>query len=302
MRPDAEGNFGEKRAVVLGCGYVGGAVARAALARGLRVAALTRNPATAEALRAAGATVVVADLAEYDWHARIEGGADYVLDAVSAAGPTPEGYRRSYVEGMRSIAAWAQARGPAGTLVYTSSTSVYPQDGGATVDETAPTDDGNERTALLREAERVLRESAGVAERWFILRLAGIYGPGRHYLLEQVRAGEVAGVGAHRLNLAYRDDIAAAVWAAWTAPRGVGGEIFNVADDRPTPKAEVAAWLAQRLGLPAPRFTGRPAGGRAAVTPDRAIANGKLKTMLGWRPGCADFRAGYEKVLAVEAE
>jgi len=298
----ADGNIVQKRAVILGCGYVGGAVARQALARGLRVTVLTRNAATAAPLRAAGAEAVIADLAGEAWHAQIEGGADYVLDAVSAAAPTLDGYRQSYVDGMRSIVAWARARGAAGTLVYTSSTSVYPQDGGAPVDETAPTAGAGERGEVLLEAERVLRESEGASVRWFALRLAGIYGPGRHYLLDQVRAGEVAGVGDHRLNLAHRDDIAAAVWAAWQAPHGVGGEIFNVCDDRPAPKSEVVAWLAERLGVTPPRFTGAPAGTRRAVTPDRTILNGKLKTMLGWRPIYPDFRAGYEKVLAVGPE
>ena len=298
----ADGNISRKRVVVLGCGYIGGTVAREALARGMGVTALTRNPATAAALREAGAEVVVADLAEHGWHQQIAGGADYVLNAVSAAAATVEGYRRSYVEGMRSIAAWAQARGRVGTLVYTSSTSVYPQDGGARVDETASTDGVGERGAVLLEAERVLRESAGVAERWFVLRLAGIYGPGRSHLIEQVRSGEVAGMGEHRLNLAHRDDVAAAIWAAWVAPSSVGGEILNVADDRPTPKAEVVAWLAERLGVLQPRFTGQPAGGRRSVTPDREISNTKAKTLLGWRPVFPDFRSGCEKMLAVGAE
>lgn len=300
----ADGIISQKRLVVFGCGHIGGTVAREALAWGMHVTALTRNPATADALRTAGAEVVVADLAERDWHARIAGGADLVLNAVSASTPTIEGYRRSYVDGMRSILEWARTTGPVGTLVYTSSTSVYPQDGGVRVDETAPTDGVGERGAMLLEAEQVLREGAtvGACERWFVLRLAGIYGPGRHYLVDQVRAGEVAGLGTHRLNLAHRDDIAAAIWKAWTAPQAVSREIFNVADDRPAPKAEVVAWLAARMGVAMPKFTGLPAGGRRSVTPDREILNTKLKTMLGWRPVFTDFRVGYEKVLAVGPE
>jgi nucleoside-diphosphate-sugar epimerase len=113
-------------------------------------------------------------------------------------------------------------------------------------------------------------------------------------LVEQVRAGEVAGYGEHRLNLAHRDDIAAAVWSVFRAPPSIANETFNVADDHPTPKAEVAAWIASQLSLPAPRFTGAPAGGRRAVTPDRIIANAKLKTMLGWKPAFPSFREGYQ--------
>lgn len=302
MSAIADGIFSPKRLVVLGAGYIGGFVARQGLARGLAVTALTRNAAAAEALRAAGAEVVIADLADEDWHGRIAGGAEYVLDAVSAGGGGIEGYRRSYVEGMRSLVRWAETRGTAGTIVYTSSTSVYPQGGGATVDEAAPTDGAGERGAVLREAEWILLESGGAARRTFVLRLAGIYGPGRHHVLDQVRAGEVAGQGEHRLNVAHRDDIAAAIWVAFDAPEEVAGGVFNVADDAPTPKAEVTAWLAARLGVAAPRFTGEPYAGRRAVTPDRTIANARLKSALGWRPRFADFRAGYENVLAAEAE
>ena len=302
MSAVADGNFSGKRVAILGCGYVGGEVARQALARGMHVTALTRNAGKAAKLHAGGAEVMVADLAGETWHSEIAGGADYVLDAVSSGGGGLASYRRSYVEGMRSIVKWAQERGQVGTIVYTSSTSVYPQGGGGWVDETAPTEGVGERGGVLLEAERLLRENAGACRRWFVLRLAGIYGPGRQYFLEQVRAGEVAGRGDHRLNLIHRDDVCAAVWAAFAAPAAVANEIFNLADDAAARKAEIASWLALKMGVPMPEFTGEPAAGRRAVAPDRAIANGKIKTMLGWRPRYPSFREGYENMLAPGAE
>lgn len=293
----AHENFPGKRLVIFGCGYVGGVVAREAVARGLQVTALTRNAAKALLLREAGIEVVEADLATDAWHAQIAGGADFVLNSVSSGGGGTAGYRHSYVDGMASIVRWAQARGPAGTLVYTSSTSVYPADGGASVDESFPTG-GAERPAMLVEAEDTLRRATGVCARWFILRLAGIYGPERTHLVHQVRTGEVSGRGEHHLNLAHRDDIAAAIWATFAAPPAISDEIFNVADPTPAPKAEVVAWLAQRLGLPLPRFTGEPAAGRRAVTPDRTISAAKLARTLGWRPRYPSYREGYETLLS----
>ncbi len=304
MTTQAHGNFAGKRLVIFGCGYVGGEMARQGVARGMDVTALTRNPATAAALRAAGVSEVVeADLATEAWHARIAGGGEFVLNAVSSGGGGMESYRRSYLDGMESIVRWAEARGGVGTLVYTSSTSVYPQDGGVTVDEAAPTDGVGERGEVLLAAERVLRETPMAAvRRWFILRLAGIYGPGRMHLVEQVRAGEVAGRGTHRLNLVHRDDICGAIWSAMAAAETVESGVFNVADDGAAPKAEVTAWLAAKLGVAAPGFTGLPAGGRRAVTPDRVIANAKVKRVLGWRPAFASFREGYENSLSRAAE
>ena len=298
MSADAHGNLGGKHLVVFGCGYVGTEVARQALARGADVTALTRNDANAAILRAAGMKTIAADLASDSWHGQIEGGVDFVLNCVSSGGDGIEGYRRSYVEGMASLLKWARTRGAVDTIVYTSSTSVYPQGDGARVDEFAATDGAGERAQLLLAAEELLRASEGACARWIILRLAGIYGPDRAHLIEQVRAGQVSGRGEHRLNLAHRDDIAAAVWAAFGAPASVRNEIFNVADDGAAPKATIIAWLAAKLGVPLPRFTGEPTVGRRSVTPDRVIVNDKIKKTLSWQPRYSTFREGYEKILS----
>src|SRR5882757_6603761 len=107
MNAVADGIFLGKRLVVLGCGYVGATVARQAVARGLRVTALTRNEARAAALRAEGIETVVADLAGDAWHGRVAGGADLVLNCVSSGGGGGiAGYERSYFQGMASMMAW----------------------------------------------------------------------------------------------------------------------------------------------------------------------------------------------------
>lgn len=290
-----------KRLVIFGCGYVGLAVAREALESGMKVEALTRNAGRAAEAAAIGATVVVADLAGDSWWGRIAPGPEFVLDCVGSGGPGMEGYRRSYVGGMRSVLDWARGAA-AGTFVYTSSTSVYPQSAGSLVDEGASTEGAGGKGRILIEAENLLREeAAGACGRWFILRLAGIYGPGRHHLLDQIRAGapEFAGGGDHRLNLAHRDDIVAAIMAAFTAPAEVRNRMLNVADDAPETKADVVQWLAAQSGRAAPNFTGGAAGARRdfAAPPDRRISNRRLKAELGWRPKFPSFREGYRQIL-----
>jgi nucleoside-diphosphate-sugar epimerase len=287
-----------RRLVIFGCGYIGSAAARAGAARGAKVIALTRNADTAALLRADGIETVVSDLAGDGWHARIPGGPDFVLNCVSSGGGGIEAYRHSYVGGAASILAWVRRAGAAGTAVYTSSTSVYPQGGGATVDETASTEGGGERAQLLLQAENAMRDATGAWRRSFVLRLAGIYGPGRHQLIEQLRSGEIAGVGEPRLNLIHRDDVVAAIFACFAAPADVGGDVFNVADDEPSQKSEVVAWLAARLAVPSPRFTGGSGPAPRRVTSDRLIGNAKLKSRLGWRPQYRSFRAGYESFLS----
>ena len=287
-----------RHVVIFGCGYVGAAVARWALTAGARVTALTRNAASAIGLREAGIECVVADLAGDAWHDEVAPGPEFAVNCVSSGGGGAAAYQRSYVQGMESIAAWAGARGRIGTFLYTSSTSVYPQGGGGDVDEATPVGAASERAQVLIDAEACIRASAPAWGRWFILRLAGIYGPGRHHLLEQVRSGEVAGTGEPHLNVIHRDDIVTGIAACLMAPPAIANEVFNVADDSRARKAEIAAWLAARLGLPEPRFSGVPAGNRRTLTPDRVIGNAKLKARLGWQPRYPTFREGYANLLS----
>ena len=300
-------SFHGKRLVIFGCGYIGTALAHAAVAAGAEVEALTRNPEKAVTLRALGlAKVVVAELSSSDWHAQIEGGADLVVNCVSAGGGQ-DGYRRSYVAGMDSILAWAAKGGtPAGTVVYTSSTSVYPQGGGAVVDESAVAVGATLNGSIIRASEILLQNAPATAwRRWFILRLAGIYGPGRHHLLNQLRDGatSLGGSGTHRLNLIHRDDIVSALLACLAAPDAVRNEIFNVADTAPAMREEVVRWLAGRLGRAMPVFDGVAGVRRGGEPmPDRVIASGKIQRVLGWRPQYPDYRAGYGAILETRAE
>ncbi len=297
-------NLSGKRLVVFGCGYVGSAVAQAALVAGARVEALTRNPAKAEALRAQGLhKVVVAELASTDWHDQLEAGADFLVNCVSSGGGGVEGYRQCYVAGMESILEWTEkSDAPVGTLVYTSSTSVYPQGEGAVIDETQPAEGATPNGAIIRESEKLLEASLIAAcRRWFILRLAGIYGPERHHLLDQLRAGAATlnGSGDYHLNLVQRDDIVKAIFACLVAPEATGSQIFNVADTAPALRGEVVAWLAEKLGRPAPGFDGTTTNRRAGLPmPDRLISSAKIRRTLGWRPDYPDYRAGFEKLLS----
>ena len=131
-------------------------------------------------------------------------------------------------------------------------------------------------------------------------RLAGIYGPGRHHLLDQLQAGATvfSGSGVSHLNLIHRDDSVSAIMAGLEAPALFGNEIFNVTDGQPARRAEVGAWLATQLGASAPMFDGtvktRRGGG---LTPDRQISSLKIQQMLGWQPQFPDYRAGYRAIL-----
>jgi len=286
-----------KCVVIFGAGYVGSRLVKAAVEAGADVTALTRNIETGAILKQMGCRVVIGDLSVDKWHDAVPPG-DLVLNAVGSGGGGLAGYVTSYREGMSSICRWAERHGCVGHLVYTSSTSVYPQGDDGIVTEASVTTPTNERAEILLAAEETALAWPAEAT---VLRLAGIYGPGRHHLLNQLLGSPspvVSGRSADRLNLIHRDDVVSAAVACWSQPERSAGEIFNLSDGEPGTRAELMAWLGARLGRPTPEFSGQPASGRRRLTPSRIISNSKITSVLGWAPTYRSFRDGYADILS----
>lgn len=290
-----------KSVMIFGCGYVGSALAAALMDRGIVVGALTRNATRAAELSAAGVSeVMAAELSSTQWLGQIEGRYEAVVNCVSSAGGGLAGYRKSYVEGQKRILEWARSQ-RLRQIIYTSSTSVYPQGGGALVDEDADTSAAPSTGQVLLDSERLIEAHAALFDAWYVFRLAGIYGPGRHFLLNQLTQanGPVPGHGDYRMNMIHLDDIISAILAGLSgrAPSG----IYNICDDLPETKERVLAYLATQLGLPKPDFdpTHIPPrlqrrGGRM---PDRSILNRKAKKHLKWQATYPSYREGYASLL-----
>jgi nucleoside-diphosphate-sugar epimerase len=287
--------------IIFGCGYVGTALAQALIERGVRVGALTRNAETAESLRQAGVPeVVMADLDSPEWQDALKENYASVVNCVSSAGGGLEGYRKSYVKGQKRILEWAKTQ-KIQTYLYTGSTSVYAQDEGSVVDEASDTSNAPATGQVLVESEQLIESHAQLFGAWYVFRLAGIYGPNRHFLLNQLREGRgtIPGRGDYHMNMIHRDDIVGAILAALkgVAPSG----IYNIADDGPATKETVLNYLAEKLGLPVPAFDPsnipprlKRRGGRM---PDRLVSNRKAKTQLGWQPKYSSYREGYAELI-----
>ena len=291
--------FSNKRVVVFGCGYLGSSLALYAKKMGSSVVALTRNQKKADLLRQHAIEVVVAELSDTHWHNEISGRFDYAVNCVGSSGDGLNGYEKSYVQGMQSILLWS-AFHPITTLVYTSSTSVYPQSDASSVNESADTSLVGERGQILLRAEKFLSDSATKAsliERFFILRLAGIYGPQRHHLLDQVRLGQLSAPLDNYLNLIYRDDAVAAISACFSATPTIKNRIFNCSDNSPVLKRAIIEWLCKELKLSFPSIVEAVQSKRGMGSLNRRINSSYLIETLGWLPKYSPFEEGYRALL-----
>jgi nucleoside-diphosphate-sugar epimerase len=267
----------------------------------MHIHAVTRNSETAWRLRRSGIRVIEALLQDDVWHSSVPKKPAYAVNCVGSSDRTIEGYRRSYVEGMRSITKWA-AHGPPGVFVYTSSTSVYGSASGSVDEDTVPADLSSKNRILVEAEKRV--SDGSISQRWFILRLAGLYGPGRHRLLDRVRAKDpdLAKETDRNLNAIHRDDACRAIFACLEAGPEVAPQVFNLTDDGAARRAEVIDWLTNRtLGEDPPGNRQRTnEGGLDRRVPDRLVSNKRIREVLGWQPTYPGFRAGYEAILKEE--
>jgi nucleoside-diphosphate-sugar epimerase len=283
---------------VLGCGYVGAEFARQAKAAGHEVLGVVRSEASRDKLRAEGISSEAFDLYAGDW-ALLPKQFDAVVYAASTGGGGPEAYALAYDVGVKRALAWAGAA-RAQAFVFTSSTGVYRQDDGRIVDEESVVGGAPTADAILGGEGAVL--SAGFA-RARVLRFGGLYGPGRHHLVDQLRRGEnvIGGRVDHFINYLHRDDAASSVLAALVGGP-LGPRVYNVGDGCPVTKEALARWIAERLGQPAPVFDPTaPAGPRVAkggrTQPSRIVATGRIRDELGWKPAFADVFAGLAPFL-----
>jgi nucleoside-diphosphate-sugar epimerase len=218
-----------------------------------------------------------------------------VVIALAAGTPTAEAYRASYVDGLRNLLdALDESDVVPRRVVMVSSTAVYSVSDGSVVDESTPARPSSATAEVLLEAEQLLQARVPSA---VILRLGGIYGPGRERLITQVREGRatVSAQSAHT-NRIHRDDAAAAIVHLTTmelqpAPLYIG------VDNTPVRGAEVLAFLADELQVASPTVVESTSerGG------DKRCSNALLRA-TGYEFTYPDYRSGYRAVLAGEAK
>ena len=205
-----------------------------------------------------------------------------VVVALTARPRTEEAYRATYVDGMaRALDALAE---PPERAVLVSSTAVHgSRDLPDLEDETAPAAPSDGPGRMLVAAEQAFHERVPHGT---VLRLSGLYGGSSTRLLDQVREGRVT--NPHRwTNRIHRTDAAAAVAHLLTMPTEPE-RLYLGTDDESAQMGDVAAYLAERLGAPAPP-PADPARGHG-----KRLSNARLRS-TGWAPTLPTYREGYAR-------
>ena len=268
--------------LIAGCGDVGTEAGLRFVAGGHRVVGWRRS---AEKLPTA-IEAVVADLTKE--LPSVPTDTSIVIVAPAAGARSEENYRQVYVEGLANVLdALERDKVRPEHIILVSSTAVYPNIDGVWMDENSPLDPPTATAAVLCEAEELL---AARAPQGTVLRLSGIYGPGRTRLIDQVRNGTAEPAAAGRYtNRIHRDDAAAAIVHLATAVDSPGPLYLGV-DEEPVSQRQVLAFLARRMGVPwqdAPN-PGEPTGKRL---------RGDLLRATGFHFAYPSYREGYAAVL-----
>lgn len=279
--------------LLIGCGYVGQRVLTLLGAAGAQVRVITRDPARAAALTAAGATrVCVGDYADAAFLQACCAALPPPLRVLCLLPPSACADERGELQPLQGMVATLGAVAPA-RAILTSSTGVYGEQGGGIVAAETPCRPQSPREQRLAAIERSWL-AAGNAHQ--VLRYAGLYGPGRVIGLAGLRQGAaVAGDPDGWLNLLHVDDAAAllvrmALEDAATIELG--------ADGTPVTRRTYYRALAALAGAPAPVFDAGAAtrGGGA-----RRCVPASTCERLAWRPMYRDFRAGLVRCNEVFA-
>jgi nucleoside-diphosphate-sugar epimerase len=295
--------------IIFGCGYLGLQIGKLWQASGDYTWAFTRSENRVLELGVAGMHTAQGDVTDPDSLAHLQtvfgiNGAtlESLLYAVGYDRTGGPDIHAVYAGGLKNVL--ASLPSSVNRVIYISTTGVYGPAGGDWIDEATPPDPQRDGGKASLAAEQILIQHP-LGKRSAILRLAGIYGPGRVPYLDKLRAGEPLAVPSEKwLNLIHVDDAARIVVAIdpWLAKQAEndGPHIFCVSDGSPVVRGEYYAEVARLIGAAPPTFCtpskDTPAAARAAA--DRRVSNRKLLNTLNIALCYPTYREGLAAILA----
>ncbi len=239
------------KVAIVGCGYVGTAVARHWYQhKGYHVTATTTTKERVSELEQVAQRVVVIKGDDENALRSVVQDQDIVLLSVAPRRSfDANSYEQTYLRTAKNLVAALQQAATVKQLIYTGSYSVYGDKDGAWVDEDSPLTPANQNGEILADTEQVLLAASTQNFKVCILRLGGIYGPGRELtkIFNRAFGNTRPGTGEDFTNWIHLDDIVAGVnFAAVQQLQG----IYNLVSDRPQAVRDLLARLSERHGLP----------------------------------------------------
>ena len=281
--------------LVVGCGYVGRRLARSWRDAGNKVWVTTRSTIRSREFEQEGFSPIILDVTSNDVAPLPQ--VDTVVFAVGFDRSQPHGIQQVYVDGLQRVV----DRCPSSVqrFIYVSSTGVYGDAQGEWVDEQTECVPIREGGKACLAAENLLRSHPVWQAKTIVLRLAGIYGPGRLPYVTKILQGEPLAVAADGLlNLIHVDDIVRIVCQAerQLAPP----ELLCVSDGHPVLRREFYESLARLLKRPVPDFEppvpGSPRAERARSS--KKISNDRLVQVLSPNWAYPSYREGLKAIVS----
>jgi len=267
--------------LVVGAGYLGGAVARHFKAKKQRVSAIVRSTTREKELLQDEVLPVVADLTQPETLQKIPP-AQFIVICPAPDRRDETGYRQLYVEGIGHFLEAIRKNPRPHLIVYISSTSVWKDRDGGWLDETIPPDAETSLGKILIEAEEQILNSGYPS---CIFRLSGIYGPGRNRLRAFRDQTWPKREPDKYMNMIHLEDIVGAMPTIFKSAEV--GKVYLGVDDEPVRRSEFCRWLSQKTGVALkPDLFEEPVMGKRC-------RNEGLKT-LGVTFRYPTFREGYE--------
>jgi nucleoside-diphosphate-sugar epimerase len=271
------------KVLIVGFGDLGGAIAERLTCLEMHVYGVARSQKTVDGVEMIQADVT--NLASLDKLTLIQ--PNIIVYCVAAGGQTDGQYKQAYVDGLRNVLVTQVDNPQLKHVFFVSSTRVYGQEADAVLDESVtpvPSDFGGER---LLEAESLL---SSLLCDTTVLRLSGIYGPGRLRMINLAKSPERWPQSNNWSNRIHRDD--AAEFVVFLIQKILDGTTVDltyvVTDTKPVSQYEVLSWIASQLGLKLPNIL--PVSGGKRLSNEAMLATGFVLKY-------PDYQVGYQALL-----
>lgn len=266
--------------LIAGCGYLGTFLGTRLAADGHEVWGIRRTTVVGPLLEAAGIHPLQFDLLQPDAYPTLPP-ADAVVFCQAPSRPD-DNYPKTYAIGTRNL--MAALPKTCAQALFVSSTSVWDADDGSWIDESAPVASDTRASALLAAEHAVLESGRRAA----VLRLSGLYGPGRN-VIEQMKRGKGRKIGARKFtNRIHLEDAAGA--AEFLLKHQAAGQVVIASDNEPVTGKDFLDWLALKAGDAAYDFL------EESPSRGKRCSNQKIKK-LGYKFIYPTYREGYSALL-----